>query len=61
LVILIPAMALWIPNGIWAIHGGYEFVLLWIFLQIIQTLLRPGPLSIRTLPWFDRIGSEGKV
>jgi putative oxidoreductase len=34
LVILIPAMKLWIPNGIWAIHGGYEFPLLWILLQL---------------------------
>ena len=58
LVILIPAMALWIPNGIWAIHGGYEFVVLWIFLQIIQALLGPGPLSIKTLPWLDQIGAE---
>jgi putative oxidoreductase len=58
LVILIPATALWIPNGIWAIHGGYEFVVLWIFLQIIQALLGPGPLSIKTLPWLDRIGAE---
>ena len=61
LVILIPAMALWIPNGIWAIHGGYEFVLLWIFLQIIQALLGPGPLSVKTLPLLDQIGSERKV
>ena len=61
LVILIPAMALWIPNGIWAIHGGYEFVVLWIFLQIIQALLGPGPLSVKTLPWLDRIGSERKA
>jgi len=61
LVILIPATALWIPNGIWAIHGGYEFVLLWIFLQIIQALLGPGPLSVKTLPLLDQIGSERKV
>ena len=61
LVILVPAMALWIPNGIWAIHGGYEFVVLWIFLQIIQALLGPGPLSLKTLPILDRIGLENKV
>jgi len=61
LVILVPAMALWIPNGIWAIHGGYEFVVLWIFLQIIQALLGPGPLSLKTLPLFDRLGSQMKV
>jgi len=61
LVILIPAMALWIPNGIWAIHGGYEFPVLWIFLQIIQALLGHGPMSVKTLPLLDRIGSERKV
>jgi len=61
LVILIPAMALWIPNGIWAIHGGYEFVVLWIFLQIIQALLGPGPMSIKTLPLLDWVGSKKKV
>jgi putative oxidoreductase len=56
LVILIPAMKLWIPNGIWAIHGGYEFPLLWILLQIIQALLGPGPMSVKTLSWLDAVG-----
>jgi putative oxidoreductase len=56
LVILIPAMQLWIPNGIWAIHGGYQFPLLWILLQIVQALLGPGPMSVKTLPWLDAVG-----
>jgi putative oxidoreductase len=60
LVILIPAMALWIPNGIWAIHGGYEFPLLWIFLQFILALLGPGAMSIKTLPWLDALARSDR-
>ena len=60
LVILIPALKVWIPNGIWAIHGGYEFPVLWIFLQIIQALLGPGPMSVKTLPWLDAVSRSNR-
>jgi putative oxidoreductase len=45
LVILVPAMKAWIPNGLWAIHGGYEFPLLWLLMQVTLAMLGPGPYS----------------
>lgn len=50
LVILIPSLKLWIPNGIWAIHGGYEFPLMWLFMQLTMAMLGAGSYSLRVLP-----------
>ena len=50
LVILVPALKLWMPNGIWAIHGGYEFLLMWILMQLTLAMLGPGPCSLKVLP-----------
>lgn len=54
LVILVPAMEVWIPSGIWANRGGYEFPLLWIFLQVVLAFLGSGPLSLKTLSFLDK-------
>ncbi|WP_176083543.1 DoxX family protein [Martelella sp. HB161492] len=53
LVILVPALEVWIPNGIWAINGGYEFPMLWIFMQIVLAILGPGAFAMKTLKRFD--------
>ena len=45
LVILVPALKLWMPNGIWAIHGGYEFLLMWILMQLTLAMLGPRAAS----------------
>ncbi|MGI3170702.1 DoxX family protein [Pseudooceanicola sp. C21-150M6] len=50
LVILVPALEVWIPNGLWANAGGYEFPVLWILMQIVLALLGPGAWALRTLP-----------
>lgn len=49
LAILIPAIEIWIPNGIWALHGGYEFMVLWCLLQVVFALTGPGPYAMKTL------------
>ncbi len=49
LAILIPAIEIWIPNGIWALHGGYEFMVLWCLLEVVVALTGPGPWAMRTL------------
>lgn len=50
LVILVPALKLWIPNGVWAIHGGYEFPLMWILAQVCLVLAGPGPFALVSIP-----------
>ena len=45
LVILLPALKLWIPNGLWAFHGGYEFPVMWILMQLSQCLLGAGAFN----------------
>lgn len=55
LINLIPAVEIWIPHGIWAFKGGYEFMLLWIFLQLVLALLGPGPCSLKTLSFKTKI------
>jgi putative oxidoreductase len=52
LVILIPALEVWIPNGLWALHGGYEFPVFWILMQVVLVILGPGAWAMRTLPIF---------
>lgn len=47
LLILIPAMEIWIPNGLWALKGGYEFMVLWCLLQVVLTLTGPGPHALK--------------
>ena len=54
LVILVPAIKLWIPNGLWAIHGGYEFPLMWLLMQVTLAMLGPGPYSVKVLPGTGR-------
>jgi len=49
LVILVPALEVWIPNGLWANSGGYEFPVLWILMQLVLALLGPGAWAMRTL------------
>jgi putative oxidoreductase len=45
----VPAIKLWIPNGLWAIHGGYEFPLMWLLMQLTLAMLGPGPCSLKVL------------
>lgn len=49
LVILLPALKLWIPNGLWAFHGGYEFPVMWILMQLSLCLLGAGAFDVRVI------------
>jgi putative oxidoreductase len=49
LVILIPATLVWIPKGFYFVNAGYEFMLTWCILQIVQAVLGPGAFSFTTL------------
>jgi putative oxidoreductase len=49
LVILIPATLVWIPKGFYFVNAGYEFMLTWCILQIVQAVLGPGAFSLTTL------------
>lgn len=46
LVVLIPATAVWIPKGFYFVNAGYEFMLTWCILQVVQALLGPGALAL---------------
>jgi putative oxidoreductase len=46
LVILIPATLVWIPKGFYFVNAGYEFMLTWCILQVVQAALGPGALSL---------------
>jgi putative oxidoreductase len=48
LVILIPATAVWIPKGFYFVNAGYEFMLTWCVLQVVQAALGPGAFSLET-------------
>jgi len=48
LVILIPATLVWIPKGFYFVGAGYEFMLTWCILQLVQALLGPGAFSLAT-------------
>ena len=50
LVILLPALELWIPNGLWAFHGGDEFPVMWILMQPSLCLLGAGSLRCQRDP-----------
>lgn len=49
LVILFPAVLVWLPKGFWFTQAGYEFPLVWCVLQIILAITGPGPFAMRTL------------
>jgi putative oxidoreductase len=46
LVILVPATLVWVPKGFYFVGGGYEFMLTWCILQVVQSLLGPGAFSL---------------
>jgi putative oxidoreductase len=46
LVILIPATLVWIPKGFYFVGAGYEFMLTWCILQVVQAVLGPGAFSL---------------
>lgn len=46
LIILIPATAVWIPKGFYFVNAGYEFMLTWCILQIVQAVLGPGAFTL---------------
>lgn len=47
LIILVPATMVWIPKGFYFVNSGYEFMLTWCILQVVQTLLGPGAFCLR--------------
>jgi putative oxidoreductase len=47
LIILIPATAVWLPKGFYFVSAGYEFMLTWCILQIVQALLGPGAFCLQ--------------
>jgi len=47
LIILVPATVVWIPKGFYFVNSGYEFMLTWCVLQVVQTLLGPGAFCLR--------------
>jgi putative oxidoreductase len=46
LIILIPATLVWIPKGFYFVNAGYEFMLTWCILQVVQAVLGPGAFSL---------------
>jgi putative oxidoreductase len=46
LIILIPATLVWVPKGFYFVNAGYEFMLTWCILQVVQALLGPGAFSL---------------
>lgn len=46
LIILIPATAVWIPKGFYFVNAGYEFMLTWCVLQVVQAVLGRGAFSL---------------
>jgi putative oxidoreductase len=46
LVILIPATMVWIPKGFYFVGAGYEFMLTWCILQVVQSLLGAGAFGL---------------
>ena len=48
-VILVPAPKLWILNGLRAFHGGYEFPVMWILMQLSQCLLGAGAFNAASI------------
>jgi putative oxidoreductase len=48
LIILIPATTVWFPKGVYFVNAGYEFMLTWCILQVLQALLGPGALNAET-------------
>lgn len=48
LVILIPAVFVWVPKGFWFTQAGYEMPLFWCMMQITLALLGPGAFALRS-------------
>lgn len=48
LVILMPAVIVWLPKGFWFTQAGFELPLVWCVLQVILALTGPGPFAMRT-------------
>jgi uncharacterized membrane protein YphA (DoxX/SURF4 family) len=46
LIILIPATLVWIPKGFYFVNAGYEFMLTWCILQVVQAVLGAGAFSV---------------
>lgn len=53
LVILLPAINVWLPKGFWFTQAGYEFPLFWALIQIVLVIIGPGAFSLRSLRIFD--------
>lgn len=49
LVVMFPAMLVWIPKGFWFTQAGFEFPLVWCLLQIVLAVTGPGALAIRSI------------
>jgi putative oxidoreductase len=58
LVVLIPATAVWIPKGFYFVNAGYEFMLTWCILQVVQALLGPGALTLDFHPFARRTAAR---
>lgn len=54
LVVLIPATVVWIPKGFYFVNAGYEFMLTWCILQVVQALLGPGAFAFEFRPFAKR-------
>lgn len=42
LIILVPATLVWVPKGFYFVNAGYEFMLTWCVLQVIQGIMGAG-------------------
>jgi putative oxidoreductase len=47
LIILIPATEVWVPKGFYFVNAGYEFMLTWCVLQVVQAVQGPGAFVLR--------------
>jgi putative oxidoreductase len=59
LIILIPATLVWVPKGFYFTGGGYEFMLTWCILQVVQSLLGPGAFSLASHEPGGRLAATG--
>jgi putative oxidoreductase len=46
LIILIPATLVWIPKGFYFVNAGYEFMLTWCVLQVVQAVMGAGAFRL---------------